>query len=491
MAAELARCAADPAYFIDAYGVIDDAQGHGEGAGTMPFRLWPAQRELLADLHGSPKVLILKARQLGISWLCCGYVLWSCLFRPGQLALLFSKGQDEANELLRRVRVLYDRLPEPLRDRLPRLVREMVTALEWDNGSRVRSLPATKGAGRTFTASLIVLDEMAHMQWARELYSAAKATVNDGGQFVGLSSANGVGNLFHQLWARAAAGADRFRAVFLPWTARPGRDDDWYAGQLADSPDPDLIRQEYPANPTEAFVVSGRTRFHPDWVADQDGNLREPLPAASLPAAIRHVPGLAYYADPVPGRRYAIGADVAEGLEGGDYSAAVAIDRETRAEVASVRGRMEPDEYADALDALGRHFDATVAVERNNHGHAVLLKLNALAYPKVALGHDGRPGWLTNSVTKPVAIDALAVGLRDGGVTVRTRAALAEMQVYAVGPSGSTGAPAGYHDDFVMAWATVLGWMQMGKSGQVAPVTRAAHPLAGYRGGGRHHVPRR
>src|SRR5690242_20478512 len=105
-AVEYAKCSADSAYFTDQYGVIDDAQG--DGAGMMAFRLWPAQVQVLWSLMTEQLMVILKARQLGISWLCCSYALWLCLFYPGKVVLLFSKGQDEANEMLRRIKVLYE-----------------------------------------------------------------------------------------------------------------------------------------------------------------------------------------------------------------------------------------------------------------------------------------------------------------------------------------------------------------------------------------------
>src|SRR5690349_24033190 len=122
VAVEFAKCSADVAYFTHTYGRIDDAQGSGDG--ILPFHLWPAQVEVLWSLMTEQLTVILKARQLGISWLCCSYALWLCLFSPGKVVLLFSKGQDEANEMLRRIRVLYERLPDWLRD---------ATALTKDN----------------------------------------------------------------------------------------------------------------------------------------------------------------------------------------------------------------------------------------------------------------------------------------------------------------------------------------------------------------------
>ena len=371
----------------------------------MPFALWPAQVRVLWALMTTRLVIILKARQLGISWLCCWYALWLCVYQPGKTVLLFSKGQDEANELLRRVKVLYERLPEWMRQALRALRKSNTEELAWANGSRIRSLPASSSAGRSFTASLVVLDEAAFLQFADAIYTALKPTIDAGGQLIILSTANGIGNLFHQLWTKAVAGLSTFTAIFLPWWSRPGRDAAWHAAQLAEYTDPAMVKQEYPASATEAFLVSGRTRFDPDWIARQANNVTGHL--VELPPTLWHLPGLAVYRLPAPGRRTVLAADVAEGLEHGDYS-------------------------------------------------AVLVALKALGTPKGYIGDDGRPGWLTTAQSKPLAIDLLAQALRDGLITIRTQATLDELAIYRITKSGDTSAPAGYHDDRVMSLAIGL-----------------------------------
>jgi hypothetical protein len=479
---EYLKCSADPAYFVDAMLVIDDAQGLGDGGGTTPFRLWPRQVDVLWTLMVEPRVIILKARQLGISWACCGYVLWRCLFHPGQMVLLFSRGQDDANEMLRRVRVLYERMPDWLRATCPLARPPNTSEMAWSNGSRVKSLPATKDAGSGWTASLVVLDEAAKLQFADDLYPALKPTVDGGGQLIVLSSASGTGNLFHKLWTRAVAGSSGFKAVFLPWWARPDRDRAWYDARLAEATDPNQVLQEYPSNPQECFLASGRPRFAAEWVDRQAGNVRVALLPDDLPDRLGSIPNLQVFAPPVPGRKYTIGADVAEGLEHGDYCDATVIDRETWDEVAGLHGRWEPDEYARSLMTLGSAYGtATIVPERNNHGHAVLATLKLAGYPDVGLGHDGRPGWLTNVQTKPQMIDLLATALRDGLIAVRTAAALGEMKVYRINNDGSTSAPGGQHDDMVMSRAIALIHARFARPEAVAAAVK--NPLAGRRWG--------
>jgi phage terminase large subunit-like protein len=83
-----------------------------------------------------------------------------------------------------------------------------------------------------------------------------KPTIDGGGKMIVLSTANGAGNLFHDMVEKAKKELSRFAFRFLPWWARPGRDAAWYASVEADAIDSSLMKQEYPATPDEAFEAS-------------------------------------------------------------------------------------------------------------------------------------------------------------------------------------------------------------------------------------------
>lgn len=243
------------AEFIDRYVIIDDAQGDGS-SGVMPFKLWEKQKELLEAIEQEPRLLILKARQLGITWLVCAYALHLCLFKPSRLVLTFSIGQEEANEMMRRITAMWDRLPESLKASLPAVKKRNTEEFTWENGSAIHALPSRKSAGSGYTASLIILDEFGKNENAAKLYTAVKPTIDGGGKMIILSTANGAGNLFHDMVEKARAGQSRFAFRFLPWQARPGRDAAWYKSVAADAIDATLMKQEYPETPEEAFEAT-------------------------------------------------------------------------------------------------------------------------------------------------------------------------------------------------------------------------------------------
>lgn len=488
---EYAACAADAAYFTDTYCIIDDSQLLSEsGSGECRFRLWPAQIKMMWTLMTNRLVICLKARQLGISWVVCAFVLWKALFHSNQNILLFSKGQDEANELLRRIKALHERLPQSLKDLLPQPVGDAKKQYVLSNGSILRSLPATKTAGVGHAASVLVIDEAARIQHAAKLLSDAKPTIDAGGQMIIFSTANGVGGTFHSMWSKALKGASGFCHIFLPWWARPDRGPDFIEQMRLQSNDPREVPENYPANYIEAFVSSGRARFDQEWIAKQVAIKRDPISRSKIPTSLIGLPGLRLYRGPTEGEKFLITADPAEGRdsEAGrddpDFCATHVLSLRTMEDVAVLHGRWESDTYVEYLLKLAEYFgNPEIVVERNNHGHAILALLKLKRYRKIANGHDGKPGWNTNEVTREPSINYLAAHLRDFAVKIYDGATLDEMQSFHTNHRGITKGVQGAHDDLVMSLAIGFGYLNHGLlRKQAGRAEIGINILEGYRG---------
>ena len=67
---ELAYCAGDILYYVKTYVHIEDKDS---AEVIVPFSLWPAQEQVLLDFTKYRMNLILKARQLGFTWLTLSY----------------------------------------------------------------------------------------------------------------------------------------------------------------------------------------------------------------------------------------------------------------------------------------------------------------------------------------------------------------------------------------------------------------------------------
>mgnify|MGYP001265064727 FL=1 len=148
-------------------------------------------------------------------------------------------------------------------ERGPKSLVEHQQRMGFDNGSQITSLPSASDPARGESATLIVVDEWAFLPNPEDAWSSIEPVADVGGRIIGLSTANGSGNFYHQLWVGATTGANKFEPMFYPWSATEDRGDSWYQEKV-ESMLPWQLAQEYPTTPEEAFVKSGNPVFDLD-----------------------------------------------------------------------------------------------------------------------------------------------------------------------------------------------------------------------------------
>lgn len=467
---ERRTCQTDPSLFIDGYCQIQIEDGT-----WVPFRLWPAQSQILHGATQSRLVVWLKARQLGLTWLALALALHTLVFRPGVTVLLFSLRDEEATELLKRLQEMYRRLPPHLKaERTVDASRaEKSNDHEWvlPNGARAKAFPANRGD--SYTAVLAVVDEADLVEDLDALMRSVKPTIDAGGRLLLLSRSNKSkpSSAFKRIYQAAKAGANDYLAEFLPWSARPDRDAAWYEAQKRDvlsrTGALDDLYEQYPA--TDAEALSPRSldkRIAAEWLR-QCYQERQPLDGEGIMAFAvpgpdgrlvgttgPAIPGLKVYQPPQFGREYVIGLDPAEGNPTSDDSALTLLDKVTGEEVATLAGKFQPAIIGAHADALGMWYnEAAVLVERNNHGHAVLLWLSEHSTLTRLCGHDAKEGWLSSVKGKTLLYDLCADAFRNGETSLHSFATFVQLASI----EGNTlRAPEGEHDDLADGYALGL-----------------------------------
>lgn len=445
--AEWRRCADDLVYFVETYVYIYNATERR----WLRFVLWLAQAEVLRLLPEHRRIVMLKARQLGMTWLVLAYVLHQMIFRPVATALLWSKRDDEAMELIKRLKGMHARLPTWMQE--PAAVSNDHT---WRlaTGSEARAFPTT--GGDSYTASIAVVDEADLIGALDRLLQSAEPTIDAGGQLILLSRVNKAtpGSRFQRIYQAAVKGLNAWKGIFLSWRARPDRTDAWYQERvrdaLANEGSLDPVYESYPATEAEALAPRSKDKriagvFLQACYAPLDADMDAGAMALGLA-------DLRVYAKPQPGRAYVIGADPAEGNPTSDPSALKVLDVRSGEEAASLSGRYEPAVFAAWVAAISRWYGGAPAlIERNNHGHTVLLWLRDHA-PEVRLlrGLDGKAGWLSNSVGKVQLYNELAEACAQAAVTIHDLTTY--LQVASI-DGGTLRAPTGDHDDDADAFA--------------------------------------
>ena len=454
---ELGKCYASPIYFIHNYCRVYDATT----GDWIPFTLWPAQARVLRELEDNQLVILLKARQLGMTWLLLAYGLWKCLFRPKATVMLFSRRDDEAVHLLDyRTKGIYKRLPDWCQS--DSVIKDNEHVWTLSIGSTVMAFPT--GTGDSYTASLVLVDEADLVPDLNALFRAVKPTVDAGGQMVLLSRADKKtpGSEFKNLFRAASRGKGPWKAIFLPWHARPGRTPEWYETQKQEiferTGSYDDLWEQYPATAKEALAPRSQDKRLPFAWLQRNFIPSEQYSLEALPAEMT-LSELLVYEEPLPGESYVLGADPAEGNPNSDPSSLTVLKVSDQSQVAKLSGQYEPAVFAEHIDKVGEWYHAAgVLVERNNHGHAVLLWLRDNSSLQLFPGLDDKEGWMTTTRAKAALYDNVATAFRENDAKVRDEETLDQLAAI---EGNSLNAPEGQHDDDAMSFALSLMATQM------------------------------
>lgn len=200
---------------------IEDVETHR----VVRYKRWRHLLRVARVLQQRRSIVVLKARQLGITWLVAAYILWRCTFEDYTVATVISKDQKAASDVIRKIATIYRHLPPWAKQVTTRVTTPAngVSIIEWANGSRVESMAPTENAGRGITASIVFVDEAAFHPFAVANYEAYMGAIGTHGQLVMVSTSNGPTGLFATLYKDAKAKANDYLPVFIPWWSRPDR----------------------------------------------------------------------------------------------------------------------------------------------------------------------------------------------------------------------------------------------------------------------------
>jgi hypothetical protein len=130
------------------------------------------------------------------------------------------------------------------------------------------------------------------------------------------------------------------------------------------------------------------------------------------------------------------------------------IEQTSGMQCAELHGHFPPATLAARVAQIARKYnEAMVAVERNNHGHAVLAQLMLGQGYSNVYQMGGQPGWLTNVATRPRMLENFAALLSTAPYLFLSPRLLEECRTFVRHSDGSCAAAEGTHDDTVMAMA--------------------------------------
>jgi len=260
---EILKCGKDPVYFINNYCKLSHPM-----KGLIPFSLFDFQEQLIHDLMDHRFNIILKARQLGISWVTAAYATWLMEFHREKSILAIATKFATAQNIVKKVKHMLENMPEWLR--ISEITVDNRTSIELNNGSRIIASSTSGTAARSESLSLLIVDEAAHVDGIDELWAGLFPALSVGGRCVILSSPCGVGSFFHEKFVGAENGSNDFHPTTLPWYVHPERDKNWFDKETRNMSKREIAQElECLTGDTKIITKSGFTRIQDVKVGDE------------------------------------------------------------------------------------------------------------------------------------------------------------------------------------------------------------------------------
>ena len=445
---EIIKCGKDPVYFMNKYLKIQHPL-----RGLIKFNTFPFQDDCVKDFNDHRFNIILKSRQLGLSTLVAAYAVWQSVFYKEKNILIIATKLAVAQNFIRKVKTYIKSMPKWLL--VPTIVANNKQQVEFSNGSQIKAVPTSEDAGRSEALSLLIVDEAAFVRNFDELWMGLYPTLSTGGRAILLSTPNGVGGQYHEIYTKAERKENEFNSIKLMWDVHPERNDDWFEKETKN-----MSKKQVAQELLCDFASSGDTFLTND-VLDKIRVLsKEPIEKSGPNNNIW------YWEYPIEGVNYILSADIARG-DSGDYSTFHVINTKNMSISSEFKGKIPPDQFASLVYDVAKRFNtAMVCPENNAYGYTMLVKLSDLGYKNIYFAKEkdkyeylyggsnniGKAGFTTSKESRDKILANLEESLRNGVIKTYSRRLFSELKTFIWNGKKIT-AMKGYNDDLIMSIA--------------------------------------
>ncbi len=498
---------------------------------NVKLRLNAPQRHVLADLERQRlagkgvRMILLKARQWGGSTLVLMYMAWiQLVLRRNWNSIICGHKRSTSSVIKGMYTKLLQHYPKQLLDDDKPL--EFKT-FEGNTNAKIitgRDCLVLMGTAqvddvvRGYDIAMAHMSEVAFwpsstMRNPEDVMRSVDGSLLVGGLTVEVleSTANGIGNYFHNEWLLSVNGETDKHAVFIPWyeieiyrlpvdeaeiaDLWKSFDDyernlwrigctlemiKWYHEKRKSYQSHHKMMAEFPTNSTEAFSTSGRCVFSLSRLDAMRTQCCEPLAKGELKKVNgkwriidEGKPRLKVWKMPTTDMlesKYVVGVDIGGRSASADYSVISVIDCHDRIceTVAQWRGHIDHDLLIEKAIAIASFYNQALLVVESNtletHASdgksAYLLRRLKDEYSNVfrrkTEPHGFKVGFQTNVLTKAQVVNHLVTMVREGLLVEHDSDAIDEMSWFEERLCGGFGAIDGKHDDMVMSRGIAL-----------------------------------
>lgn len=481
---------ADNRKFIELFMRVESKEN-----GLKPFFLTNEQNDFMNWLIDATKkyknkeitsirAIVLKARQLGFTTLITAIQVTKMIVEKNFSGFTMAHVDDATDSIFNdKARGTISELPAYLQPSFQKSnKKELVTSNRAKNKWRATTAGG-KDPGRSKTLHFVHYSERAFYKEPDRIDAAMLGAITKAAIVIIETTANGY-NEFKNLYDDAVAGENDYKILFYPWyknleyeigfenTIEENnfkeaiRNGERYRGvdskfmkflneisfnipEISNSENKykklywyfkmrqtfkERVFQEYPTTPEQAFLASGNPYFDVELI---DLELLKHI----TPLEIEKNGEIEIFENPIPGERYVIGSDVAEGLDIGDKSTFFILNVRTGEEVANGEYTLEPDDHGRLLDKFSRLYNnALISVEANNHGHSTIntLKNECKAGLRLYIRESSpeervkktkdRYGWQTTEKSKYYMLDEIDSAMRNGSIKIKSKRILRQFR---------------------------------------------------------------
>lgn len=223
----------DPVFFFNQFLFTYDPRPEAK-PNHFPFLTYPFQGEYILELEKSysevKDLLTDKSRDMGVSWMILGWIVWHWLFDKSFNALIGSRKEDlvdnfQPDSLFGKIDYILKRLPTWI---LPvgydqDKNRTFCKLVNPESGNTIQGESANRDFSRQGRYSLIFLDEFAFWDHADSVWTA---TADSAPIRVAVSTPHGKNNKFADLRF-----SEKIKVVSLHWSVHPFKNQEWYEAE--------------------------------------------------------------------------------------------------------------------------------------------------------------------------------------------------------------------------------------------------------------------
>jgi hypothetical protein len=437
---EYFKCSQDPEYCIETYFTVQI------GMKTMPFKLFPHQKEALYAYERYSNCITMKTRQMGFTTFTAAYIAWNIMTKNNFKVLLISKAMNDSQKFLEDVTRIIDQCRRDFTWLMPQYSTKNKRKIIMNGtNSSVEAQATGEDAGRGISGlNLLVVDEVAFIdrrnpEKMNEIWSAAGVALTTvKGKAILISTPKGTSGFYYETYTNAAKKG--WNIIDAHWTKHPffskgtyqwiidkslkeggeiryfnegkwEKESKTWPDEIYDQKTNEYIKlniNDYP------FILDGKVRS--PWYDIESIRLGPIRTKCELDCSFTGTGGevfdgdilrdLKTYADAQEyynpykhlkgafnnyrefvaakdGHKYIIAADVATG-DGSDFSTFVVFDLTSYAICGTYKAQILPTAFAHILKTVGRDFGTCpIVVENQGGGFTTLQELKIKGYPSI------------------------------------------------------------------------------------------------------------